>query len=274
MYLLLSLRAFGRSTIRTSETKAFLLAAVWTLASLIPGVPIALPDIDLSSVGMGVLTLSPASLIAYGIVRCGIKVFTKGATPFLPFGDEVELTVPAPPGGTVALLASAAILGLALSTPADAAPGRWSLSRVSGGLSAQGAIVDTPAGRTSAFLPGAALTYTAASNLAVAVTGEYDWVRELALVRGGIRFKLGDFGKGTLHAGANAVSYSGPGAETILEATAWSASLHGDWVIARNVNGAAVLYGIASGEYDPENERETYRLGLRWRAFGGTPWAE
>ena len=70
---------------KTSETKAVLVAALWAgAAQLIPGVPVTLPEMDLTTIGLGVVTLSPAHLILYALIRLVKKVATDGEFPFMP----------------------------------------------------------------------------------------------------------------------------------------------------------------------------------------------
>ncbi len=70
---------------KTSETKAVLVAALWAgAAKLIPGVPMMLPETDLTGIGLGVVSLSPVHLILYALVRVVTKVATDGAFPFMP----------------------------------------------------------------------------------------------------------------------------------------------------------------------------------------------
>jgi hypothetical protein len=69
---------------KTSETKALFVAALWAgAARLLPSIPTTIP-VDLSAVGMGVLTASPAMMVAYALARLIIKAFTDGETPFMP----------------------------------------------------------------------------------------------------------------------------------------------------------------------------------------------
>lgn len=75
--------SFLNETRKTTETKAILVSALWAgSASFIPGVPLMLPPMDFG--GMGSLTVSPAVLILIALVQVVKKVFTDGATPFVP----------------------------------------------------------------------------------------------------------------------------------------------------------------------------------------------
>lgn len=84
MEWLKSVGAWLARSASTSETKAILFAALWALAAIsIPSIPVTIP-LDLSSVGMGAIILSPGALVAYALTRVGIKTFTDGQFPFQP----------------------------------------------------------------------------------------------------------------------------------------------------------------------------------------------
>lgn len=76
--------AWLKASAQTSETKATLVAALWAgSARLIPTIPTNLP-LDLSAAGLGVLTASPAMLVAYVLARVVVKALTDGQFPFQP----------------------------------------------------------------------------------------------------------------------------------------------------------------------------------------------
>ncbi len=157
-----------------------------------------------------------------------------------------------------------------LSAAASAAPARWSLDRASFGLDAKAAVTEPEGG--SSFLGGAYLSYSLTSQMSVAGTVERDFAGHLTIARAGVRFPIFhlDGGNGRVTAGANLVAYSDDGAAGIVEPTSWDAVVSGSGRRAEN-EGTTVLWGIASASYDPENDRSTYRLGLRWQALGGVP---
>lgn len=167
-------------------------------------------------------------------------------------------------GGVVVALAL-----LALPVAAGAAPARWSFDRASAGLSATGAIVDHD-GRSSAFLPGAYLSYSLTSQVSAAATVERDFARDLTIGQAGLRFRMWGNEHGRIFGGVNAVAYGDAGSSTITEPTSWNASIHGAWRMAEN-EGQTVLWAITSAAYDSENRLTIYRLGLRWQAIGGHP---
>ena len=80
---------------KTSETKAVLVAALWAgSAMLVPGIPMILPEMDLTGIGLGTVSLSPVHLILYAITRAVIKVGTDGAFPFMPNPTPAKETAP------------------------------------------------------------------------------------------------------------------------------------------------------------------------------------
>lgn len=170
-----------------------------------------------------------------------------------------------------AVLALGGILLLSAFGAAHAAPATWSLDRASLGLDAKGAVTDASGSRSTAFLPGVYLSWSATSQLSVAATVEQDFASNLTLSRAGARFLIAHMGDGgQVGAGASIVGYSGDGAASIVEPTSWEASLHGSYPVFESA-GRTVVWGILSASFDPENERQTYRVGLRWQAIGGRP---
>ena len=88
--------AIGRflaKTFQTSETKLTLVALLWAAASALSGgaVPMTLPQMDLSAIGLGVITPSPATLGVYVVTRCIIKAVTDGEVPFWPKPKEIPV---------------------------------------------------------------------------------------------------------------------------------------------------------------------------------------
>lgn len=70
---------------KTTETKAVIVAALWAgAARFVPGVPLMLPEMDLTSLGLGTLTLSPAVLVLIALVQVVKKVVTDNQFPFMP----------------------------------------------------------------------------------------------------------------------------------------------------------------------------------------------
>lgn len=167
-----------------------------------------------------------------------------------------------------ALAFSGALGLLGLPTLALGQPAQWSLQRTSFGLDAKAALLDNGA-HTSAFLPGAYLSWSATSQFSLAGTVEYDFTSDLVISRAGGRFLVARMGDGgQIGAGASLVGYSGDGAVGVAEPTSWEASLHGSYPVAES-SGRTVLWGVLSARYDPENTRALYTIGLRWQAIGG-----
>lgn len=163
------------------------------------------------------------------------------------------------------------ILALFVAAPATASPARWSFERASIGLDAKAAVTEA-GGQSSAFLPGAYLSYSLTSQVSLAGTIERDFAGRLTIARGGVRFPIFhlDGGNGRVTAAANLVSYSDEGAAGIVDQTSWEAAVNGSWRLAES-EGQTILWGIASAAFDPENDRSTYRLGVRWQMLGGNP---
>lgn len=163
------------------------------------------------------------------------------------------------------------LLGGALglhALPAQSQPAQWSLQRTSFGFDAKAALRETGE-RTTAFMPGAYLSWSATSQMSLAATVEYDFTNDLVLSRAGGRFLIARMGDGgQVGAGASLVGYSGDGAVGITEPTSWEASLHAAYPVAENA-GRTVLWGVLSARFDPENNFSLYTIGLRWQAIGG-----
>lgn len=157
---------------------------------------------------------------------------------------------------------------------AQAAPPTWSFARASFGIDAKGAINDTDGPTTSAFLPGAYLSYSATSQLSLAGTFERDFPRHESIGQAGLRFLLTKSERGQVAAGVNAVFYGDEGAAGIAKPTSWNASLNGSWAAAKAKNGSTVVWGIASAAYDPDNALTIIRVGLRLQILGGAPWRD
>ena len=165
-------------------------------------------------------------------------------------------------------LCAGLVLGLlAYTAPAGAAPATWSLSRASFGIDAKAAVLESPE-RSSAFLPGAYLSWSATSQLSLAATIERDFSEHLTIGQLGARFLVARMSEGQLAAGVNLVGYGDEGAEGFLKPTSWNASLHGSYPVWQR-NGATVAWGIASASYDSDNSLGIYRLGLRYQGIGG-----
>lgn len=177
------------------------------------------------------------------------------------------------------ILAAIALLVLVVSSgtlapPATASPPTWSLHRASLGVHATGAVTNDSDVQSSAFYPGAYLSWSATSGLSLAATYDRDFARHLSIGQAGIRFLLLKSDRGQVGLGANLVGYGDEGAAGLEEPTSWTASLHGSWSAAKAKNGATLLWGIASASYDPENDRREVRVGLRYQLIGGAPWIE
>jgi hypothetical protein len=168
-------------------------------------------------------------------------------------------------GGVLGLLLVPS-LGLAQSTPPA-----LSWQRVSTGLDARGALIEQGGVEHTAFRPGAYVSYSVTSQMSVAATVERGFSERLTIGHAGLRFLVAHMGAGQVAAGANLVSYSDEGAVGLLKPTSWSASLHGAYPVSWNGDGSTLLYGTLSAELDPDNEIQTYRIGLRWQAWGGRP---
>lgn len=152
---------------------------------------------------------------------------------------------------------------------AQSAPATWSLQRASFGVDAKAALLDNGA-KTTMFLPGAYLSWSATSQLSLAGTIEYDFTNDLVISRAGGRFLVARMGDGgQVGAGASLVGYSGDGAVGVPEPTSWEASLHASYPVAEDAGGT-VLWGVLSARYDPENTRQLYTIGLRWQVLGGS----
>lgn len=175
-------------------------------------------------------------------------------------------------------LVVAALLALAAlasgDRPAVAAPPTWDFARASLGVHATGAITNTEGTQTSAFYPGAYLSWSATSGLSLAGTYDRDFARHLSVAQAGIRFLVHKSERGQVGFGANLVAYGDDGSAGFKEPTSWNASLHGSWSTFRAKNGTTLMWGIASASYDPENTRGEVRIGLRYQILGGRPWVE
>lgn len=170
------------------------------------------------------------------------------------------------------LIAGCAVFGL-LGLPAVSAAQTPALSwhRVSVGADARGALVEHAGTDHTAFRPGAYLSYSVTSALSLAATLERGLKEDITVGHAGVRFLLAQMGMGQVYAGANLVSYSDVGAAGIEKPTSWSASLHGAYPVAWKGDGSTLLFGTLSAETDMENDLQTYRIGLRWQAWGGRP---
>lgn len=84
----------GRA-LTTSEAKCVIVMVLWGgAARFFPDViPLTLPPLDLTAAGMGVMTLSPATLGVYVLGRCAIKAFSDGQFPFQPEMTKTVTTV-------------------------------------------------------------------------------------------------------------------------------------------------------------------------------------
>ena len=173
-------------------------------------------------------------------------------------------------------LAGLAVLAVCSSGASivSAAPPTWSLHRASFGIDAKGAINDNEGPTTSAFLPGAYLSYSATSQLSLAATYERDFPRHFSIGQTGLRFLLSKSERGQVAAGVNAVFYGDEGAVGVVKPTSWNASVNGSWAAAKAKDGTTVLWGIASAAYDPDNAITLVRVGLRLQIFGGAPWRD
>lgn len=162
------------------------------------------------------------------------------------------------------LLRSLVVLALLIAAgPASANPPAWSWERVAAGVDAQGAIMTNTAGERSAFLPGAFVTYSATSAMALAATVQRDFAGEQTFARGGIRFLLAGYDRFQLGAGADLIAYDG--VEGLTDETSWEVGLFGSYPVVQNLEGRTQVWGVISARFDPENERQTYLIGLRWR---------
>lgn len=155
-----------------------------------------------------------------------------------------------------------------------ASPPTWSFSRASFGVDAKAGIFDTDGPTSSAFLPGAYLSYSATSQLSLAGTYERDFPRHESIGQAGLRFLMLKTERGQVAAGVNAVFYGDEGAAAMAKPTSWNASLNGSWSAARAKDGQTILWGIASAAYDPDNALTIIRVGLRLQILGGRQWVE
>jgi hypothetical protein len=162
-------------------------------------------------------------------------------------------------GGILGLLLLPALVHAGVNPPAA------SLHRLSAGLDAKGVTTDLAGLDQSNFRAGAYTSYSVTSALSLAGTVEHGFKEDHTLGALGMRFLLGRLGQGQVGAGLNWVGEEGIEPE-------WSASIHGSFPVAWARSGAALLWGIASAEVQPERDLSTYRLGLRWQLFGGRPW--
>lgn len=162
---------------------------------------------------------------------------------------------------------------LLFAAPAMSAPATWSFARASLGVHATGAITNDAGTQTSAFLPGAYLSYSLTSGVSLAGVVDEDFARHLTIGSAGIRFLVMKSERGQIGLGANLLGYGDARASGIKEPTSWSGSIHGSWAAARS-SGRTLLWGIASASYDPENDRKEVRVGLRYQVVGGSPWRE
>lgn len=163
-----------------------------------------------------------------------------------------------------------AVVGLlGLPSVGLASPATWSLERLSLGADAKGAVLDADGVRSTAFLPGVYLSWSATSQLSVAGTFERDFARDVNVARGGVRFLIARMGDGgQVGAGAGVVGYSGAGSAGVAEPTSWEASLHGAYPVWES-GGRTAAWGIVSASFDPENGAQVFKVGLRAQLVGG-----
>lgn len=171
------------------------------------------------------------------------------------------------------MLAVSVLIGVEAGTLslAQAAPPTWSFARASFGVDAKGGIFDGTGPTTSAFLPGAYLSYSATSQMSLAGTFERDFPRHLSIGQTGLRFLMLKSERGQVAAGVNAVFYGDEGASSYTKPTSWNASVNGSWAAAKAKDGRTVCWGIASAAYDPDNALTILRIGLRLQILGGNP---
>ena len=148
-------------------------------------------------------------------------------------------------------------------------PPSWSLLRASFGLDAQGAAWSGTISNQSSFLPGAYLSYSAASGFSLAATVQRDFARHTTIGQGGFRFRVLDGQRGNVAVGANLVGYGDQVAWLgITKPTSWNACVNGSYDVYQK-QGRTVLFGIMGASIDPDNNLKEVRVGLRWQVLGG-----
>lgn len=173
-----------------------------------------------------------------------------------------------PPSTALKVLPLALVLTLCAGAARSAdAPPALSLQRLSAGVTMAGALASTPDAHATAAAPSAYVSYSLTSVLSAAASSEYATDSHAWSWRGGLRATVTP---PTAHVaaalGVDAVQYGG--AHGMPGVQSWSTSLRAAWV-ALQQRGVDRLYAIASAEYDPGQQRTTYRLGLRLPLVGG-----
>lgn len=170
--------------------------------------------------------------------------------------------------GAVLLLTA----GCTMKSRADAPP-MLSPLRFAGGLTASAVMYHNQVdGARSGFAPDAWLSYSMTPNLSAAASVSDDFGRGLTQYKAGGRMQLyGNQPHDRLHAflGVDYVRYDGEAASEFAERTSWQSSIRLAWSAVQDKNGRTSVYTVLQNEYDPENQENFLKLGLRLQVFGG-----